>query len=583
MNFFIKAYSLARMAKVALTWNRRNTHYRCQIPGNPKFMGPRDAVKLIPDGAVIATSGLGANQRPSILYWAIREVFEETGCPCNLTVMSTGGQGGRGRVPGTIEELGRPGLCTRLITGHVETYKSILHLAEQGEAELQCLPQGVMALLFEAQGRGEDSLLTGAGVNTFMDPRVGRGTPLAGRIKIDTAGANAEQWVAAEGDKLRFRLPKVGVALFNAYAADREGNIYVTHCPMKAEIREIARAAKRNGGHVIANVSCVVAKGFDDIYVPAEDVDAVVVYPRTEQSGFVPYRKHLAYLTPKSRLSTEEGIQRARFSNRVMGITPRRSAMDQVLARLAADVFVRTASAGALVNIGVGMPEEVCLVLHRHGILDHITLFTESGVIGGVPAPGIFFGAAVNPSRIISSAEVFRMCEERLDTAIVGALQADGDGNVNVSKRAERISRYVGPGGLIDLTTAAKTVIFVTKWMEGEKMRLAGPRVRIVEAGKPKFVSQVDEVTFSGKEALKAGKQVFYVTTVGVFQLTQRGMELICVMPGLDIRSDIMTTTSMRIVAPETRSVPLIEESILTGKGFRPRLRDLAFTVKHPL
>jgi len=564
MNFFTKGYALARMAKVALTWNRRNTHYRCQIPGNPKFMGPRDAVNLIPDGAVIATSGLGANQRPSILYWAIREVFEETGRPCNLTVMSTGGQGGRGRVPGTIEELGRPGLCTRLITGHVETYKSILHLAEQGEAELQCLPQGVMALLIDGQGRGEDSLLTRAGVNTFMDPRVGRGTPVA--------GASAEQWVAAEGDKLRFRLPKVDVALFNAYAADREGNIYVTHCPMKAEIREIARAAKRNGGRVIANVSCVVAKGIDDIYVPAEDVDAVVVYPRTEQSGFVPYRKHLAYLTPKGRLLTEEGIQRARFSNRVMGITPRRSAMDQVLARLAADVFVRTAFAGALVNIGVGLPEEVCLVLHRHGILDHITLFTESGVIGGVPAPGIFFGAAVNPSRIISSAEVFRMCEERLDTAIVGALQGDGDGNVNVSKRAERISSYVGPGGLIDLTTAAKTVIFVTKWMEGEKMRLAGRRVRIVEAGKPKFVSRVDEVTFSGKEALKAGKQVFYVTTVGVFQLTERGMELIRVMPGLDIQSDIMTTTSMRIVPPETRNVPLVDESILSGKGFHLRL-----------
>ncbi len=566
MNFLTKTCSLARMAKVVLTWNRRNTHYRCRIPGNPKFMGPRDAVKLIPDGAVIATSGLGANQRPSILYWAIREVFDETGRPRNLTLMSIGGQGGRGRAPGTLEELGRPGLCTRLFTGHVETYKSILHLAEHGEAELQCLPQGVMALLFEAQGRGEDSLLTGVGVNTFMDPRVGRGTPLS--------GANAEQWVAAEGDKLRFRLPKVGVALFNAYAADREGNIYVTHCSMKAEIREIARAAKRNGGRVIANVSCVVAKGFDDIYVPAEDVDTVVVYPRTEQSGFVPYRKHLAYLTLKGRLSTEEGVQRARFSNRVMGITPRRSAMDQVLARLAADVFARTASTGALVNIGVGMPEEVCLVLHRHGILEHITLFTESGVIGGVPAPGIFFGAAVNPSRIISSAEVFRMCEERLDTAIVGALQADSDGNVNVSKRAERISSYVGPGGLIDLTTAAKTVIFVTKWMEGEKIRLAGPRVRIVEAGKPKFVSRVDEVTFSGKEALKAGKQVYYVTTVGVFQLTERGMELSRVMPGLDIQSDIMTTTSMSIVPPETRSVPLVEESILNDKGFQLRLRD---------
>ena len=561
MNFFTKGYALARMAKVALTWNRRNTHYTFRIPENPKFMGPRDAVKLIPDGAVVATSGLAANQRPLILYWAIREVFEETGHPRNLTVMGTGGQGGRGRVPGTVEELGRPGLCARLIAGHVETYKSMLRMAEQGELELQCLPQGVMALLFEAQGRGEDSLLTHVGVNTFLDPRVGRGTPVT--------GANAEQWVAAEGDKLRFRLPKIDVALFNAYAADREGNIYVTHCPMKAEIREIARAAKRNGGCVIANVSRVVDKGFDDIYLPAGDVDAVVVYPRTEQSCYTPYHSHLAFLTRKSPFSVEDGVDRARFVNQVMGITPRRSAMDQLLARLAADEFARNVCAGALVNVGVGLPEEVCRVLHRHHILDHVTLFTESGVIGGVPAPGIFFGAAVSPSRIISSAETFKMCAEKLDTAILGVLQADGEGNVNVSKRTDRISKYVGPGGFIDLTTAAKTIIFVTKWMEGEKMRRRGRCVQIIRPGKPKFVSHVDEVTFSGQEALKAGKKVFFVTTVGVFQLTGRGMELIRVMPGLDIQSDIVPTTFMKFVLPESIDIPLVDESVLTGKEFQ--------------
>lgn len=564
MNHLHRIQFFSILIKTVLTWKRRDTHHAFTLPNNPKFMGPRDAVKLIPDGAVVATSGLAANQRPSILYWTIRELFEETGHPCNLTIAGTGGQGGRGRVPGTVEELGRSGLCTRLVVGHVETYKTMLLLAEKGELEIQCLPQGVIAQLFEAQGRGEDSLLTHVGINTFMDPRTGRGTPLT--------PSNAAQWITPEADGLRYRMPKIDVALFNAYAADSEGNIYVTHCTMKAELREIALAAKRNGGRVIANVSCIVEKNPDEIYLEGDKVDAVVVYPKTEQSGYERYNSHLTFMTLQSPLPPEEGLARARFINSVMGITPRRRAMDHVLARLAADAFAQHVHAGSLVNVGVGLPEEVCNVLHDQHVLDHVTLFSESGVFGGVPAPGIFFGAAINPERIISSAETFRMCEERLDASILGVLQADSEGNVNVSKRTDSIMRYVGPGGFIDLTTAAKTIIFVTKWMEGERMRLRGGQVEIVKRGRPKFIGHVDEVTFSGQEALKAGKTVLFATTVGLFKLTDRGMELIRVMPGIDIQRDILAVASTKIILPESGEVPRIDESIVTGKGFQLHL-----------
>ncbi len=564
MNIVAKAHYLAIMAKVRLTWNRHDSAYAFHLPGNPKFMGAREAAKLIPDGATVATSGLGGNQRPSILYWAIRESFEASGHPRDLTVMCTGGQGGRGIAPGSVEELMQEGLCRRIITGHVETFKSGLRLAEKGLAEIQCLPQGVVALLFEALGRGDDSLLTRVGVNTFLDPRMGRGTPLAGR--------DAEQLVEVEGDLLRYRIPKVDVALFNAYAADREGNIYITHCPMKAEILETARAAKRNGGRVIANVFRLVEKKAADIYVPAADVDAVVVYPRTEQSGYVRYDSRFEFLAPASRLPMAEGLARARFINKVMGLTPRRSEVDMVLARLAAEVFVRHMLDDALVNVGVGLPEEVCSVLHRAGILDHVTLFTESGVIGGVPMPGIFFGAAVGSKKIISSAETFAMCPEKLDGTVLGALQADSHGNVNVSKRGERLSSYVGPGGFIDLTSAAKTILFITKWMEGERLAVENGRVRVLKTGKTKFVGTVDEITMNGQETLKSGKKVFYATTRGLFQLTQRGMELIRVMPGIDVEKDILATTKMKIVLPENGAVPVVDAAIVTGKNFRLQL-----------
>jgi acyl CoA:acetate/3-ketoacid CoA transferase len=82
-------------------------------------------------------------------------------------------------------------------------------------------------------------------------------------------------------------------------------------------------------------------------------------------------------------------------------------------------------------------------------------------------------------------------------------------------------------------------------------------------------MEQVDEVTFNGQEALRHGKQVFYVTHVGAFQLTARGMELIRVMPGIDIQRDILDASAMRIVLPENGIVPVVPENVVTGKGFR--------------
>ncbi|HOV74736.1 MAG TPA: CoA-transferase [Candidatus Hydrogenedentes bacterium] len=561
MTLFSKISVLYHVLKWRLTWNRRDTHYRFTIPDNPKFMGPRDAVKLIPDGAVVAASGLGANQWASILYWSIRELFQETGHPRDLTVMAIGGMGARGRAPGSLEELGLPGLCTRFFSGHLETFKAMLRLADQGKLELQCIPQGVMAFLIEGQGHGETSLLTSTGIGTFMDPRVGRGSPVT-----PPAG---EQWVAVENGKLRYRLPPITVAMFNAPSADREGNIYMRHTAMLAESREIAKAARANGGLVIVNVGYVVEKNSDDIFLPASDVDAVVVYPRTEQTGSVKHRKHWPMFTTESDMPIAESVAKLKYANETLRITPRRTAVDDSLARLAATAFAENVRRGSLVNIGVGLPEEVCRLLYEAGLYEDITLFTESGVIGGLPAPGVFFGAAICPKKMITSAEIFHRCYESLDVSILGMLQCDSDGNVNVSKRGEGAINYVGPGGFIDFTTAARTIIFVSSWMLGGKIRLEGNALRIVEYGKPKFIANVDEITFSGRQALATGKKVLYVSNVGIFQLTPRGMELVRIVPGIDIRKDILDFSPMRILLPESGDVPTVDPIVVSGKGFR--------------
>ena len=561
MNLITKAYLLQHLLRWRRTWNKRNTHYRFTVPGNPRFMSARDAAQLIQDGDVISTSGIAGNQRMSAMIWAIRELFDETGHPRNLTVFNTSGQGARGKVPGSIEDLGVEGLLTRLVTGHVETVKAQLKLAAAGKMEIQCLPQGQIAFLMEAQGRGEDSVLSKTGIGTFVDPRVGPGSHVF--------DPKAEQLISVEDGQLRYRAPKIRVAMFGAPAADREGNLYLDNATLIGETLDIVRAARKNGGQVIANVGCIVEKGAGKVVIPAQDVDAIVYDPDCEQTFTVKHRKYWNLFTTHSDMPVEEAISRLRFINHVLHITPRRTPIDNALARLAAQTFAQNARRGMNVNIGVGLPEEACRMLFEAGLLQDLTVFTESGVIGGLPAPGVFFGAAACPKKMVRSAEVFRLCGSQLDVTLLGVLQADSEGNVNVSKRGEGPKNYVGPGGFIDITTGARMVIFVTSWMARADIRIENGRIRIVKPGEPKFVDKVAEITFSGKQALKAGKKVFYVTTVGVFQLTERGVELVRVMPGIDIQKDILAASPMRIVLPPSGQVPVADASVVTGAGFR--------------
>lgn len=182
---------------------------------------------------------------------------------------------------------------------------------------------------------------------------------------------------------------------------------------------------------------------------------------------------------------------------------------------------------------------------------------------------GVFFGASINPEKLLSSAQMFHLIYEKLDTTLLGLLQVDSKGNVNVSKRGEGPINYVGPGGFTDMTVAAKTILFIGSWMMGAHMEVHDGKITMVKPGTPKFVDKVDEITFSGPEALKHGKNVYYCTNVGVFQLTERGMELIEVMPGIDIQKDIINGCSMKTVPPEEGKFSVVSESIVTGKDFK--------------
>lgn len=560
-----RAAILAQLARAVYAWQRHDTRLPSPVTGDPRFMDARTAAALIRDGDVVACSGLGGNQRASILYWAIRETFEETRHPAGLTIINLGGHGGRGRAPGTLEELGRDGLCTRLISGHMETFHAMLDLAARGRCALQCIPQGTLALLLDGLGRGETSLLSDTGIGTFIDPRVGPGSPVA--------GTTDEQLVHVVGGTLRYEVPPVDVAIFNAPAADRAGNIYVRHCAMIGETRELARAARRNGGRVLAVVGRLVPHDGAQVYLPAEMVDAIVVHPDAEQTAAVFHREPWLAVTTDGDGGIGPALARVRFINRLVGITAKRSAVDAAVARLAAATVCAVARRGAHVNIGTGLPEEIPAVVYEAGGLERVTFLVESGPVGGVPASGVYFGASIAPREILSSAEMFRHCYERLDVTCLGALEVDRHGNVNVSQRGAGARHFVGPGGFIDLSTAAHTVVFACHWAQHGKLTIEGGRLRVVQRGTPKFVDAVAQITFNGARARAAGKRVYWTTPLGLFHLGRHGVELVAVMPGVDPRRDVVEASGGVVrLPPSTAEVRTLPAAVLTGAGFD--LRD---------
>ncbi|GJD30565.1 hypothetical protein PMNALOAF_1812 [Methylobacterium adhaesivum] len=510
-----------------------------------KVISAEEAIALIRQNDVVTTTGFVQSCIPEALHAALEKRFVETGAPRDLTLIMTAGAGdskglGTGR-------LHHEGLLKRVIAANFGRMPKVAKAAQDNKITGYNLPQGVISQLYRACAAGQPGLFSKVGLHTYVDPRHGGGrvnTVTQDEI-VKVVEVDGEEW-------LFYTATKIDVAFIRGTSADPAGNISFEKEALTLDCLAQAMAARNNGGIVIAQVERIVDDGFllpKDVRVPGILVDCVVLAePEMHRMNYGV--QHDAALAGQIRVPVA-GMKKMPLDAR------------KIIARRAAFEL----PPNGVVNLGVGAPEGISAVANEEKVTPYITLTTEAGAVGGVLASGSSFGAATNADCVIDQNQMFDFYDGGgLDMTCLGLAECDQHGNVNTSMFGGRLN---GCGGFINISQNARCVVFAgTFTVGGLETAIEDGKLRIVTEGRSqKFLPQVEQITFSGSYAQMRSQPVIYVTERCVFQLTDEGLELIEVAPGIDIERDILPHMGFR---------PIIKQpALMDARLFRDEPMEL--------
>ena len=508
-----------------------------------KIMSAREAIEsYIHDGMSLGFSGFLGSAHAEEVTKQIGESFLETGHPQNLTILYAAGQGDGAQLG--LNHLGEEGLLRRVIGGHWGLVPRLQKLALENKLAAYNLPQGVISHLFREIAAGRPGVLTHVGLKTFVDPRLEGG-------KLNDAARESGDLVEllqiGGEEKLLYKAVPVDIAVIRATYADTAGNCTMEHEGVTTEALSIAQAAKNSGGKVIVQVKKVVEYGTLDprlVKIPGIYVDAVVVASDENHKQTYGTYYNPAY-SGECRVPVDSLAPMALDERKIIA---RRAVMELV--------------PNAVVNLGIGMPEGVASVAAEEG-LQGMVLTTESGTIGGIPAGGKDFGVTTNADCILDEPYQFDFYDGGgLDVAFLGLAQMDRAGNINVSKFGPKIA---GCGGFINITQNARKVVYCGTFKAGGlKLGVSNGELQILSEGKvKKLIDQVEQVTFSGEYSKDNGQQVLYITERAVFKLTDQGVELTEIAPGVDLERDILAQMDF---VPVMKDVKLMDQRIFQNQ-----------------
>lgn len=489
------------------------------------IVASNEVAALVKDNATVYTCGFGLAGFPDEVAMRLKESYLTTGHPRNLQLYYAACIG-NGKDRG-IHHFAQEGMVKRIVGGHFGICgPDLARLIRENKVEAYNFPQGVLAGMPRNIAAHRPGMITKVGLGTFVDPRLegGKITTTATEDLVKCIELDGEEW-------LYYKAPKVDVALIRGTVADEYGNLTLDKEGLILETISVAQAAKNCGGIVIAQVEQVVKAGTlhpKQVKVPGICIDYLVV------------------AQPENHFQTMGTYFSSAFAGDIKipvdSLAPLKLDERKIIARRAAMELLP----GAIVNIGIGMPEGTAAVAAEEKVDHLLKLTTESGIVGGIPAGGLDFGHAVNAEAIIDQPYQFDFYDGGgVDIAFLGLAQTDRFGNINVSKFGTKIT---GCGGFINITQTCKKAVFCgTFTADGLQTEIKDNTLAIIREGRSKkFISAVEQVTFSGSYAATHNQPVLYITERAVFRLTSEGLELIEVAPGIDIERDVLQQMDFR-------------------------------------